>query len=187
MKSSYDIITIGGSAGSLPAVQAIIDALPTPLHVPVVIVLHRLRNVQSEMSRLLSLKKKISEPEDKEKIRAGCMYLAPQNYHLLVEADKTFMLDYSEPVHYSRPSINMTFSSVAEVYGNRAMGILLSGANADGADGLCQIMEAGGLGIVQDPVSAAFSVMPQSAIDRCPGVHVLTIPYMIDMILQELK
>lgn len=187
MKSTFDIITIGGSAGSLPAVRAIIDALPRPLKVPVVIVLHRIRNVQSEMKRLLSDKQMIIEPEDKDWIQPGLIYLAPQNYHLLVEADKSFMLDYSEPLHYSRPSINVTFMSVAEVYGPRALGILLSGANADGAEGLCRIIGAGGTGIVQDPKTAEFSIMPQSAIDHCLGVRTMTVEYMIDMILQELQ
>lgn len=175
MNNSFDVITIGGSAGSLLVLTDILDALPDHRVTPVIIVLHRLRNVQSEMGRLLSTKIRIIEPEDKEPVREHCIYLAPQNYHLMVEADKTFMLDYSELVNYSRPSIDMTFSSIADVYGPRALGILLSGANKDGAAGLCQIMAAGGRGIVQDPRTAAFEAMPQSAIEMCEGVQILTI------------
>lgn len=175
MNNNFDVITIGGSAGSLHVLTELLDTLPDRLAAPVIIVLHRLRNVQSEMGRLLSTKRRIVEPEDKEHVREHCVYLAPQNYHLLVEADRTFMLDYSELVNYSRPSIDMTFSSVAEVYGARTLGILLSGANKDGAAGLCQIIAAGGMGVVQDPQTAAFEAMPQSAIDMCREVQVLSV------------
>jgi two-component system chemotaxis response regulator CheB len=185
MKGAFDIITIGGSAGSLTVLTGILDALPEKMRVPVVIILHRLKNVESEMGRLLSPKKHIGEPEDKEAVRDYHLYLAPQNYHLMIEADKTFMLDYSELVNYSRPSIDMTFSSIAEVYGSRALAILLSGANKDGAEGMCQIMAAGGTGIVQDPQTAAFDVMPQSAIDRCRDAKVLSIDEIIKFIIFE--
>jgi two-component system chemotaxis response regulator CheB len=163
----------------------LLDALPDRLASPVIIVLHRLRNVQSEMGRLLSTKRRIVEPEDKEPVRENCVYLAPQNYHLMVETDRTFMLDYSELVNYSRPSIDMTFSSVAEVYGAKTLGILLSGANRDGAAGLCQIITTGGVGVVQDPQTAAFEAMPQSAIEMCAGVQVLSIENIKKIIIGE--
>ncbi|PWV48796.1 chemotaxis protein CheB [Chitinophaga sp. S165] len=185
MNSKFDVITIGGSAGSLLVLTELLDALPAGLTVPVIIVLHRLRNVQSEMGRLLSTNRRIVEPEDKEPVREHGVYLAPQNYHLMVEADRTFMLDYSELVNYSRPSIDMTFSSVAEVYGARTLGILLSGANKDGAAGLCQIINAGGRGVVQDPQTAAFEAMPQSAIEMCGGVEVLSIDNIKKIIIGE--
>lgn len=186
MTDRYDVIAIGGSAGSLAVITEILDALPPHINTPVVIVLHRLRNVRSEMSRLLSTKRTISEPEDKEPVKEHCIYLAPQNYHLLVEAEKTFMLDYSELVNYSRPSIDMTFSSIADVYGEKALGILLSGANKDGAAGLCQIVAAGGMGIVQDPQTADFEVMPRSALDMCNGVKCLSVTDMIKYIMGEI-
>lgn len=185
MKGAYDIITIGGSAGSLTVLTDILNALPDNMRMPVVIVLHRLKNVESEMVRLLSSTRYIAEPEDKEAVRDFHLYLAPQNYHLMIEADRTFMLDYSELVNYSRPSIDMTFSSIADVYGSRALAILLSGANKDGAEGLCQIVAAGGMGIVQDPQTAAFEAMPQSAIDLCRNVKVLTIEEIIKFIIFE--
>ncbi|QHS63018.1 chemotaxis protein CheB [Chitinophaga agri] len=185
MNNGFDVIVIGGSAGSLLVLTEILDAIPYHLAPPVVIVLHRLRNVQSEMGRLLSTTRQIIEPEDKEPVREHCMYLAPQNYHLLVEADRTFMLDYSELVNYSRPSIDMTFSSIADVYGAGTLGILLSGANKDGAEGLCQIIAAGGTGIVQDPQTAAFSAMPQSAIDMCAGVQVMSVADIKKFIIGE--
>lgn len=185
MKGAYDIIAIGGSAGSLAVLTAILDALPASMRMPVVIVLHRLKNVESEMGRLLSPKKQIAEPEDKEAVKDYHMYLAPQNYHLMVEADKTFMLDYSELVNYSRPSIDMTFSSIADAYGSRTLAILLSGANRDGAAGMSQIVSAGGTGLVQDPETAAFDAMPQSAIDLCRDVKVLTIEEIIKFIISQ--
>jgi two-component system chemotaxis response regulator CheB len=185
MKGAYDIIAIGGSAGSLSVLTKLLDALPDNMRMPVVIVLHRLRNTESEMGRLLSVKKHITEPEDKEPVRDHRLYLAPQNYHLMIEADKTFMLDYSELVNYSRPAIDMTFSSMADVYGKRALCILLSGANKDGAEGLCEVINAGGTGIVQDPHTAAFDIMPQSAIDLCRDVKVLTIDEIIKFIIFE--
>jgi two-component system, chemotaxis family, protein-glutamate methylesterase/glutaminase len=185
MNNRFDVIVIGGSAGSLLVLTEILDALPHQLAPPIVIVLHRLRNVQSEMGRLLSTTRKIVEPEDKEPVREHCIYLAPQNYHLLVEAERTFMLDYSELVNYSRPSIDVTFGSIAEVYGERALGILLSGANKDGAEGLCQIIAAGGTGIVQDPRTAAFMAMPQSAIDMCAGVQSLTVEDIKNFVIGE--
>lgn len=185
MNNRYDVITIGGSAGSLVVLSELLDTLPHHFATPVIIVLHRLRNVQSEMGRLLSTKRRIVEPEDKDPVREHCIYLAPQNYHLLVEAERTFMLDYSELVNYSRPSIDMTFSSVADAYGPGTLGILLSGANKDGAAGLCQIIAAGGRGIVQDPQTAAFEAMPQSAIEMCEGVQASSVEDIKKIIIGE--
>jgi two-component system, chemotaxis family, protein-glutamate methylesterase/glutaminase len=183
MQATDRIILIGGSAGSLQPLTSLLDGIPDDLRMPVVIVLHRLRNVQSEMDRLLSVKKKITEPEDKEKILAGRIYLAPQNYHLMLETDHTFMLDYSELVNFSRPSIDMTFSSAALAYGSRVTAILLSGANRDGAEGLCEIVAEGGNAIVQDPASADFDIMPLAAIAACNGARVMG----IDEIIQYIK
>lgn len=185
MKEKVGVIAIGGSAGSLSIVTEILSELPGYHRVPVIIILHRLRNVHSEMGRLLSVKKKIIEPEDKEPVKESCIYLAPQNYHLLIEPDRTFMLDYSELVNYSRPSIDMTFSSIADIYGARGLGILLSGANRDGAAGLCQIIAAGGRGIVQDPQHAAFDAMPLAAINTCSGVQVLSVAEIKKTIIGE--
>lgn len=176
---AYDIILVGGSAGSLLPVTTILEQLPDDLDIPVVIVLHRLKNVQSEMDRLLSVKKKIIEPEDKEKIVPGRIYLAPQNYHLITETDRTFMLDYSELVNFSRPSIDVTFNSVALAYESRTLAILLSGANKDGAEGLCNVQEKGGKAVVQDPATAEFDVMPLAAINACTDVSVMNIEEII--------
>lgn len=163
-----EVIAIGGSAGSLPVVMAILKALPRKFNYSVILVIHRLKNVSSEMERILAdgSDQQIREPEDKEPIKPGVVYLAPQNYHLQIEADRTFSLDYSELVNYSRPSIDVTFECVATVFKENVVGVLLSGANADGAAGLDMIIRKGGVGIVQDPASAEYKLMPQSALQK---------------------
>jgi len=171
--TGFDIIAIGGSAGSLPVMGKLIRAFPPEMKTPVILVLHRLKNVHSELNKLMSADRQIIEPEDKEQVKPGCIYLAPQNYHLLVEPDGTFSLDYSELVHYSRPAIDETFFSVAAAYGRRALGILLSGANSDGAAGLLRIVKNGGTGIAQDPEEAEFEIMPLAAIELSHKIDVM--------------
>jgi two-component system, chemotaxis family, protein-glutamate methylesterase/glutaminase len=180
-----EVIAIGGSAGSLHTIRAIVEALPEEFSYAVIIVVHRLRNVASDMANLLGDNTrmiKIKEPEDKEAIRAGCVYLAPQNYHLQIEQDKTFSLDYSEPVHHSRPSIDVTFECVAAVYGDKAVGIVCSGANHDGADGLLKIVKKGGVGLVQDPATADYPYMPRAAIQKSKKIKILDVPGIVHYI-----
>jgi two-component system chemotaxis response regulator CheB len=174
-EGKYDIVVIGGSAGSISVVSAIIDHLPKSISVPVIVILHRQRNVSSEMAKIFQSRNKgikVVEPEDKEPILAGYVYLAPQNYHLLVEHDRTFSLDYSEQVHFSRPSIDVTFESVAKIYGDGAVAVLLSGANKDGTRGSELILKHNGKLIVQDPDTAEYPVMVRSAIEKCKNAVV---------------
>jgi len=171
-----DMIVVGGSAGSLSSVISIIQSIPLTFPFTLVLVLHRMRNVNSDMARLLSAYHKgvkVKEPEDKEEIKAGIIYLAPQNYHLLIEEEYTFSLDYSEPVLYSRPSIDVTFQSAAAVYGGACAGILLSGANQDGAEGLACIVANGGTIIAQDPDTADYPAMPLAGIEASKKIQVL--------------
>ncbi|MBV7531459.1 chemotaxis protein CheB [Chitinophaga sp. sic0106] len=151
----------------------LVRELPPDMKTPVILVLHRLKNVYSELNKLMSTNRPIIEPEDKEPVKPGCIYLAPQNYHLLVEPDNTFSLDYSELVHYSRPAIDETFFSIAATYGRGALGILLSGANSDGAAGLLRIVKNGGTGIAQDPEEADFDIMPLAAIELSNKIDVM--------------
>ncbi len=169
-----DIIVIGGSSGSIPVLIKILEAVPNGFAVPIVIIVHRLKNVESELAPILSSRHTVIEPEDKETLAPGGIYLAPQNYHLLLEEDHSFSLDYSELVNFSRPAIDVTFSSAAEIFSNRAMAILLSGSNKDGAEGMQQVLSAGGTAIVQDPVSAEYPAMPEAAIAMNAGAEVLT-------------
>lgn len=163
----FQVVAIGGSAGSLETVLAMTQALPTHMRAVIIIVLHRKNDPESILKNLLSYKTQapVREVEDKDDIQPGNIYIAPPDYHLLIEDEHTFSLDSSEKVHFSRPSIDVTFESVADVFRERAIGILLSGANADGAGGLLKIRAAGGLTMVQNPVSAEVEFMPQQAID----------------------
>jgi two-component system chemotaxis response regulator CheB len=169
------VIVIGGSAGCLPVIIAILKELPRSFRVPLVLVLHRQRNVVSELKRILNVfhDKQIIEPDDKDPVSDCCIYLAPQNYHLLFEPDHTFSLDYSEVVRYSRPSIDVTFESAAIIFGAGATGIVLSGANNDGAAGLQTIIENRGTAIVQDPDTAEYPIMPRAAIELNKDVRVM--------------
>lgn len=154
----------------------LIKSLPNDFSLPIVIVIHRQRNVASDFTKIISqvLKhKKILEPDDKEPVNTSCIYIAPQNYHLLFESDSTFSLDYSEPVKFSRPSIDVTFESAARIYKSGLIAILLSGANNDGTAGLQSVAENGGTMIVQDPSTAEFPAMPSAAITSVSGLLVL--------------
>ncbi|MBL7782253.1 MAG: chemotaxis protein CheB [Saprospiraceae bacterium] len=169
------VVVVGGSAGSLETVLALVTALPARMKDAIILVLHRKNDSESILGNLMSNKTAlpVREVEDKDEIRPGVIYIAPPDYHLLIENEYTFSLDSSEKVHFSRPSIDVTFESVAEVFRERAIGVLLSGANADGASGLLKIKAAGGLTIVQDPLSAEVGYMPQQAVDLGAAVWVL--------------
>lgn len=169
------VIIIGGSAGSIDAVMTILTALPVDFQDPIIIVLHRMKNVESNFVELLKArtgKKQINEIEDKEEIKKGTIYIAPANYHVLAEEDGTFSLDYSEAVNFSRPSIDVAFDSFARVYRSRLTGILLSGSNADGAQSLYRVYRLGGKVLIQDPASADSPTMPEAAIALLPDAIV---------------
>ncbi|MBC7553654.1 MAG: chemotaxis protein CheB [Taibaiella sp.] len=160
------LIVIGGSAGSLEVLLRVLPGLKVPFPYPVVIVLHRKQSNDNLLTELLSLKTKIKvkEIEDKDALVNGIIYLAPGNYHILFEEDYTFSLDDSERVNYSRPSIDVAFQSAADVFGGALTCILLSGANADGADGFLYVKERGGETIVQAPETAEVAYMPEQVI-----------------------
>lgn len=181
-----DIVVIGGSSGSIPVLIKILKAIPLAFNATIVIVVHRLKNVHSDLRNILSDKHIITEPEDKEPVMPGRIYLAPQNYHLLFEQDNTFSMDYSETVNFSRPSIDVTFTSAAEMYGDNTTGILLSGANRDGADGMASIIAHGGKGIVQDPISAEYPSMPSAALETAANIQVLTPSGIINLLLSNI-
>jgi len=162
------VIVIGGSAGSLEVILELVNRLPLFSTVIIIIVVHRMIDHDTILEDLISYKTlyPVKEVEDKDAIIPGTIYIAPPDYHLLIENTDCFSLDSSEKVHFSRPSIDVTFESVAETFTSRVMGILLSGANADGAAGMARIKELGGYTLVQSPESAEMSIMPQQAINR---------------------
>ncbi|OKS87385.1 chemotaxis protein CheB [Mucilaginibacter polytrichastri] len=171
------IVVIGGSAGSLQVILHILTYLRPDLNIPVVIILHRKNDSDSSLSQLMGLRTSlpVKEADDKEAILPGHIYLAPADYHLLIETDGYFSLDDSEKINFSRPSIDVTFQTAAEAYGAGVTGILLSGANADGVEGLEIIKSLKGIIAVQDPKTAQVPYMPQHAVDSLPVDHLLTI------------
>ncbi len=163
---SVRFIIIGGSSGSLKVILELLDLLRTDFNIPMLFVFHRSNQKESLLTELLSSKTNLTvkEVEEKEYIVPGKIYIAPQDYHVLVESDKSFSLDYSEKIHFSRPSIDVSFKSGAEVYRKGLLCILLSGANADGAEGLEKVKFNNGITIVQDPEEADVPYMPQQAL-----------------------
>jgi len=164
--SNCKVVIIGGSAGSLNALMHILPEL-TPLKgFAIVIVVHRKSTDEQTLEDLISLKASIPLKlvEDKTELLPGFVYVAPSNYHLLFEKDGFLALDTSEKINYSRPSIDVSFESAAEIYGETLVGILLSGSNADGTKGLQAIKSHGGTVVVQNPLAAEMPFMPNNAI-----------------------
>ena len=182
--SSSAMVVIGGSTGSIDVLLNLLPALRPPLSFALVIVLHRKNTPDTSLADLFALKTNLPlhEVEDKDAILPGHIYLAPADYHLLIEHDGTFSLDDSEKINYSRPSIDVTFESAADVYGPALTGILLSGANADGTVGLKAIQRAGGLTIVQRPDTAQVAYMPQQAILNTKPDYVLDVVGMLRLL-----
>ncbi|KAA9352712.1 chemotaxis protein CheB [Larkinella humicola] len=180
LTTSFKAVVIGGSAGSIEVLLKLLPALASPLPVALMIVLHRKNSTDSSLADLLSSKTMIPlhEVEDKDPVLPGAIYLAPADYHLLIEKDEVFSLDDSEKVNYSRPSLDVTFESAADVYGSSLVGILLSGANADGTAGLNLIKARGGVLIAQKPATAQAAFMPQHAILHAPIDRVLDVDEM---------
>ena len=162
------VFLIGGSAGSLDIILNLAESIPPATKSIFVIIVHRKPGPDSILLNLISTRTGITarEVEDKEPVIPGTIYLAPPGYHLLFENENMFSLDGSEKLHFSRPSIDITFESAAEIFGDKVIGILLSGANADGADGMCAIKQFSGVTIAQNPDSAEVGYMPRQAIEK---------------------
>lgn len=162
-------IAIGASAGGVDALLKILGGLPASYRLPIFVVLHMRDDRESRLAEVFAqhVRTPVRQAQDKEEIAAGVLYFAAPGYHLSVEQDRSFSLSGEDPVHYSRPAIDILMSSAADVYGSALAGFLLTGANQDGAEGLASIHQAGGLTVVQDPKEAQISIMPQAAIDRC--------------------
>ncbi|HSV09948.1 MAG TPA: chemotaxis protein CheB [Hanamia sp.] len=160
-----DAFIIGGSAGSLDVLLKVFPLLNSFLSFPIIIVLHRKRGTDNLLTTLLSSKTNLPlrELEEKEIIEPSTIYIAPSDYHLLIENNRSFSLDASEKINFSRPSIDVIFYSAAEVYKENLVCLLLSGSNNDGIEGLKKVKENGGKAIIQNPLSAAVPFMPAQA------------------------
>lgn len=172
---AIEAVVVGASAGGVEALGELLSALPAGCKPALLIVIHVPPSNGSLLVEVLRrrCKPSLEEASDKEPIRAGTVYVAPPGYHLLVEPDRSLALSVDEPVHYSRPSIDVLFESAAHAYRHRLLGIVLTGANEDGARGLECIRRHGGLAWVQDPAKAASSAMPAAALARAGADRIL--------------
>ena len=175
---------IGGSAGSFQVLIRMLSLFRPGLSLPVFLCLHRLKQVRRGFQETLNYNAvlPVIEPHDKERIRGGNIYLAPANYHMLVEKDFSIALSTEEPVHHSRPSIDLCFGSAADSYGPGLLSILLSGANQDGTLGVAAVRRYGGFVVIQDPGDCEIGTMCESAIKLTKPDRILKIPEMIEFI-----
>ena len=175
LAARVDAVVIGASAGGVEALSQLLPALPATLRAAVFIVLHQPRERPSRLAALFQAKcvLPVREAEDKEPVAPATVYLAPPDYHLLLDQGPCLALSADEPVNYSRPAIDVLFESAADLYRERLLGMILTGGNQDGAAGLAAVQRAGGVTVVQAPQSAQVALMPASALQRIVPDHVL--------------
>jgi two-component system, chemotaxis family, protein-glutamate methylesterase/glutaminase len=183
-----DAVAIGASAGGVEALAFLLPAVPAALRAAILIVLHLPRERASVLAEIFSSKcaRPVREAVDKEPVEPGTVYFAPPDYHLLVDragpAGAQLALSADDLVNFSRPSIDVLFESAADVYGQRLLGIILTGANHDGAAGLAAVHEAKGITVVQHPDTAQSSMMPMAAMKRSPVDYVLTLEQIAELL-----
>lgn len=176
--AAQKLLLIGGSAGSLEVILAVLPNLNIKQDTAIIIIIHR-KGGDDNNTLVTLLKHRTSSPvkeaEEKELIQGGHIYIAPGDYHLLIEKNKTISLDFSEKIHFSRPSIDVSFQTAAEAYGADVTGLLLSGASQDGTEGLKAINKAGGISLVQAPGSSVVDFMPVYAVKHASPSRVLNV------------
>ncbi|WP_277961781.1 chemotaxis protein CheB [Pseudomonas sp. RIT-To-2] len=174
-RAGYSAVVVGASAGGVEALLRVYGMLPASFALPVLTVLHLPDDRHSQLAEVFArrMHRAAKEAVDKEDIQPGMFYFAGPGYHLSVEQDRSLSLSQEERVHYSRPSIDILFESAADAYGAQLVGVLLTGANEDGAQGLATIGERGGLTIVQDPAEARVAIMPEAAMRLRRPDHIL--------------
>jgi two-component system chemotaxis response regulator CheB len=179
-------VVIGTSAGGIDALALLLPMLPADTRLVVFVVVHLPASQPSLLCEIFQAKcaLPVHEAEDKASVEPGTVYFAPPDYHLLVDAGPLLSLSVDPPVHYSRPAIDVLFESAADVYAEGLLGIVLTGASEDGANGLLAVHEAGGTAWVQDPETAMAPTMPLGAARRCPAARVLTLEEM-GMLLRD--
>jgi two-component system, chemotaxis family, protein-glutamate methylesterase/glutaminase len=184
LKGRIEAIVIGASAGGVEALGLILPSLPAKFRPAVLIVLHLPRERPSLLVEIYEKRSAlpIREADDKEPIEPGTIYFAPPDYHMLVERNRQIALSTEEPVHFSRPSVDVLFESAADAFGSRLLGVILTGANEDGAAGLHAIHRAGGVTVVQQPDSAKVPLMVVSALQRNPADFVLSLPEIAELL-----
>lgn len=186
IKSAYEVVVIGSSWGGLNALSIILSQLTEDFPLPILIVQHQHKNSQGLLTGILKQRTLLNvfEAEEKEEINSGCVYIAPAGYHMLIESDKTISLSNDDMVNYSRPSVDVLFESAAEVYREKTIGVILTGANSDGALGMKKIKQFGGLTIVQDPKTAEADSMPKEAIKMADINHIEKLDKIADLLIK---
>lgn len=182
--TDYKAIVIGGSAGSYAVVSRMLSALPADFALPIIICMHRQKHVRAGFVETLDERSplRVVEPMDKQAVERGHVYVAPANYHLFVEFDGTLSLSIEEEHLFCRPAIDYTLESASRAWRNRCVGIILTGANKDGAEGLKAIADRGGMTIVQDPLTADVPTMPRAALSLVKPDAVLSPQGIIDFL-----
>jgi len=186
MTKVYEAIVIGTSAGGFHALSSILERLPKEFRLPIIVVQHRAKDSLELFEEILQRRCPVTvkQADEKEKIRPSTVYIAPPDYHILIEADSTISLSTEGPVQFSRPSIDVLFESAAVVYREKLIGIVLTGSNRDGAAGISAISRQGGLTIAQDPNEAEYSMMAQASIDTKNVKHVMRLTAIADLLLK---
>jgi two-component system, chemotaxis family, protein-glutamate methylesterase/glutaminase len=181
----YDLVVVGTSWGGLAALRTLVAGLPATFTMAVTLIQHRHKDSDHLLRLLLQERSalEVCEVEDKMPLQHGRIYVAPPDYHTLVEPGH-FSLSTEAPVRYSRPSIDVTFNSAADSYGHRTVGVVLTGANADGAEGLRQISDRGGMALVQDPKTAESPTMPTAAMKSVPRARVMSLTDIVSFLCE---
>jgi len=186
----FDLVVVGCSLGGMRAMQIILSALPREFELPIAVVQHRYRTSNEGLPAYFrrTTDMRVVDAEDKQWIKPGHVYFAPANYHLLVEEGE-FSLSVDEAVAYSRPSVDVLFESAAQAYGKKVVGVILTGANSDGARGAAEIKKRGGFVVVQDPKTAEAPAMPEAAIAATRVDRILPLerigPYLLELCRPE--
>jgi two-component system chemotaxis response regulator CheB len=181
----YSIVAVGTSWGGLSAMTRLLGGLPRDFPIPIVVVQHRSKDSDRLLAQLLqdSTELTVCEIEDKDALEPGHVHVAPPDYHVMLESGYA-SLTIEEPVRYSRPSIDVMLESAADSYGPAAIGVVLTGANEDGARGLAHLVQRGGRAIVEDPKTAEIPIMPLAAIRAAPGAEVLPLDKMAPRLIE---
>lgn len=181
----FDLAVVGASLGGLHAVSTLLAALPATFPLPLVIVQHRGREADDSLITVLKRASTLPviEAQDKQLLESGAVYLAPADYHLLIERG-SLALSTEAPVLHARPAIDVLFETAADAYAERVIGVVLTGASADGAQGLAAIKARGGCAVVQEPADAECSVMPQAALAAAPVDHVLPLAEIAPLLIR---
>ncbi|MDM8558726.1 chemotaxis protein CheB [Candidatus Parabeggiatoa sp. HSG14] len=193
MNNRFEAVVIGSSAGGIKALTAVLTALPKEFPLPIIIVQHLHPDSDSYLAQILGAKceLKVKQADEKETIAEGVIYIAPPNYHLLVEEDRSFSLSIEGSVNFARPSVDVLFETAIYAYRNKIIGIILTGANNDGHQGVKRIKQMGGYVIVQDPATAEADAMPRAAIAATKVDKILPLeqigPYLLQLVNRSTK